>query len=332
MIDPSHIFFVHSGITAVVSDRIIDQNLIGEKKIGLVLDRGIKFPHRPQSKTFTEGSFRKQWMLTKVMSVFFHFVFTLNIVSKKWVLNWAQKRQYLIMSGFYLYLPHALLRSFKLINSPFCLGYYYIEEGVASYIPNHYSTNNRFGKSLFPELEKYRGSYGLEKSFLQSSNRFTIDHLYEDEQISKGESLIVVDGLLDYKDSLVPKVKYLKILTEIMIPKALELSSQLMVKYHPNLFNDENTNVKVQLDEVFKGVKMKYEGVTVSFLGPEVNLEHYCFKHLPYVFTVISSTGYYAHEFGCTVFTTYNHLSSDLKQLEGLNDWYMSLIKPWQQL
>ncbi len=332
MIDPSHIFFVHSGITAVLSDRIIDQNEIGEKKLGFVLDRGIEFSHRPCSKTFTESSFRRQWMLTKAMSVFFHFVFTLNLVSKKWVLNWAQKRQYLIMSGFYLYLPHALLRSFKLINSPFCLGYYYIEEGVASYIPNHYSTNNRFGKSLFPELEKYCGSYGLDKAFLRSSNRFTIDHLYEEEQISKGESLIVVDGLLDYKDSIVPKAKYLKTLNEFMIPKAIELSSQLIVKYHPTLFKDENANVKIQLDEVFLGVEKKYDGVTVSFLGPEVNLEHYCFKHLPNVFTVISSSGYYAHEFGCTVYTTYNHLSSDLKQLEGLNDWHMILIKPWQQL
>ena len=330
--DPSHIFFVHSGITAVVSDRIIDQKGIVDERIGFVLDRGIEFAHRPLSKTFSERSFRKQWILTNVMSVFFHFIFYFRIISKKRVLTWAQNRQYFIMSGFYLYLPHALLRSFKLVKSPFCLGFFYIEEGVASYIPNHYTDNNRFGQSLFPEFKKYSGSYGLSKAFLQSTNRVTLPNLYEGEQASKGESLMVVDGFLDFKESLISTGKYLKVLSELMIPKALELSNQLIVKYHPTLFNDENVNIKVQLDVVFKEVEKNYVGVTVSFLGPEVNLEHYCFQHLPNVFTVISSAGHYAHEFGCPVYTAYNRLSGDLKQLDILADWYNSLTKPWHQL
>jgi len=332
LINTSHIFFAHSGITAAVSERIIERKVIKNDQIGFVLDRGIEISLFENAICFSERSFRKQWMLSKLVSVFFRLLFASKIISKDRFLDWASSRGYFMMRGFYLYLPHALLRSFKMVQSPFCLGYYYIEEGLASYISIHYTSDNRFGQPLFPETHKYCGSYGLYNAFKQSSNRVILEHLYQDEKSPKGESLIVVDGLIDHKESLVSTAQYIKVLKELIIPKALSLSKNLIIKYHPTILNEENKLVKSQLDKVFQRIEVLHPEISVSYQGKEVNLEYYCYKYMPNVFTIMSSTGHYAYEFGCPVYTAYQHLAPELKQLSALSDWFEQLTKPWNQL
>ncbi|UKJ06995.1 alpha-2,8-polysialyltransferase family protein [Solitalea lacus] len=317
-----HVFCIHSNITFLVAQSIIKQEQIPESQCVLLLYRGF-------TPVDTNAVFLPEQMIN---------IPTLNKVKKR-VLSAVKNRKtiqsflkllnpYIQHSQFVVYTPHLDMDGIaSIIDHRNCSGYFFVEEGFASYLNSSYLkpfirkySSQVFSKwywklltltysykhSRFFEIHNnYLGCYAVSDCAFQDfpkRNRINI----ESEEISRqvdlhNKPILVFDALLEF--NLIDNMTFEHALKKMFMHVKGLGYSELYIKYHPEQYGKKSK--KRLIDNLIA----KYaNGIDLIEVDKEVVLEQVFMSQKPIVYCMVSSLGLYASMMQCKVYSTYNKL------------------------
>lgn len=309
----NHIFYLHSN-TCVVSSFELISSLVGKNESVIVItERNIKFP-------FFNDSVKKYDMQAVINKYRKN---TNNVLSK--VINYRTRlhphcKQYaeqIINHGdFILYTPSYNMYTIKpFVNSRFCKGYYFIEEGYLSYLSQESLVRNyrirRYkkgrilmdfvgaGETLdYKRTKKFMGCYGLsEYSFPWCNNNKHIvgfDGYFSNIPYDdiNADALIITD-FLNYDESVI-KNAFLSVVKQIV--GCHSSISGVAIKFHPTAM----VNKKDLTERIVNYVQEQYPNVRITVLPASYSVEALMYHRKIDIYCIlgVSSLLLYALMFG----------------------------------
>ena len=312
-----HIFFVHSAVTYWVANEIIEKKQLQATQFLFLTYRGFQVPQYSfESHVFPYALLPEP------------FPFKLNFLK-----SWAKVRQFdQFINGltqhvdYHAYLPHTASRSMKLlITHPRCVGFSFIEEGMASYLreeqinqaPYHGSVHpldrllnrNRIPDRLFFS-KNYDAVYGLyEEAFPAFRNRIIlkqegkpppgfIEKYAKKQQVEKYNNahILVLDAVSVY--GLVKRGVHLYAFFKVLRQLEKAGVKKVYVKYHPSQIGTEEHAMFRKTAELFS------KSFLLEEVGPEVFLEVVAYSSIKVKFYINwSSVGLYAAKAGHEIYS-----------------------------
>lgn len=314
-----HVFIIHSNITEILMEMIIQHQNLNAKDIIIFYHRN--YSPQCQYKTARLPKCKNQSILR--------------------IFLWLIGINHIIKSNYTVYLPQSSVLEFGLfIINKKCKGYHYTEEGLASYMEkklslNSYSTrifsryvitNNIyffhplfFDHRDFQDLiikcnffyfqhRKYQGSFALsEKSFKIDEKRILLNplshHYAKVGSNKKYDCIITFDAAVIY--NIINLEDSFKILKDDIYPFIQKKGySSVAYKLHPEHFSTPPI-AKKEAELIRRLMRDK----NIEELDKNFPLENYFISHIETdVIIYYSSAGYYASLFGCKVYSVYSKL------------------------
>lgn len=320
-----HLFLVHSHITWLVTKLIIDYKRLEQDDVIIILEREYSIVSCDYETMvfplFDLEDKSSKHLLTRSQK-------HLSVRIKKWQTEFDNH----IKSEFFIYLPHTYNHYFQMaVSTKLCLGFFYIEEGLAGYDIRNFKSEE---VKLFTLLSlwckwknlglvklylsgnyfnlahrKYRGAYSLDEgSFMAAKNRIKLDiyklrESYTQPTLIDAECIIIFDALSIY--GRIKSERILKITSEIIIPFVKANYDKVMLKLHPEHYLEKGMAEAESIKRIFTECDVNFELMDRDFI-----LETYLLYHKIPIICFVSSIGIYADMLQSKVYSVYNHLAS----------------------
>ncbi|MCZ4407254.1 polysialyltransferase family glycosyltransferase [Cryomorphaceae bacterium 1068] len=292
-----HVFYLHSHITAIVCQGVIDHLNLSEQQVQLILQSN----YANQLPSFFDK------YVKKICGVLVHKKSKTARIGRKvrpllesFYLD-RQARKITPVEDYTLYLPQDKISLFRyLIFQPYCVKYYYIEEGLSCYDssnfgePKVFHPKNVFTKNLLPLGGMYKGQY-LYNRFPGNTGAYALGkEAFPNEmnvcpitveipenykvQLEAG-NLFIFGALMRY--GMIPKSmgdKYFQCVLSVLKKKSF------YVKFHPNQEEEEIKEIKYL---------MKMEGIRYQEIPTDCVLEYELMSKRISVYGFVSSLLFY---------------------------------------
>lgn len=337
-----HVFVVHSNITEIVMFLTI-------KKLGLRREDILVFTTRGYmlNTDYAQLEYGSEKIEGGVRRTFFPVVKRVREITRS------------IKTPFYIYLPQSYMIEYALlIAQRRCLGYYYIEEGLAAYLQSKFVVQTG-GKSylfwvyrlLSPWVRyfdfrglihkachfnithpRYRGSFALgEKAFYFDPKREYLpiaevaNFPMKTQKEENFDCVVVFDACVIYR--LISMSDGQKLLKEVIFPFLQQKGyKSIAYKLHPEHY--ANKEIGKEESDLIRSAFSEYIPLAKE-LDRNFSLETY-YAHHPESDIVVfySSVGYYASLFGASVYSLHKRLyeiNKEVRLPEFLDEVYTDI-------
>ncbi|QNF33813.1 hypothetical protein HUW51_14190 [Adhaeribacter swui] len=306
-----HVFFVHSTITSIIAEAIIEHENILIKDVIIILDREAVIDNKFLSF---------KWQFTSPPDQFpAHFNITKSF-KKLWLFD-RYIKEITYNDSFYLYVPQTGIKSIQLlISNSKCLGYSIMEEGLGSYKHKNIidSKNYKIGfyvriaylfriKNKNPMMDGYKKLYAISsKAFPGYNNLIVLNPNFQYNSIKlkyKYDNSIIwiFDAISIYN---ITKIQFhiggiLKLLKYFEEKRY----NKIYFKLHPAQLGrneDEYFRKMLSVDNKILFEEIPYSVPIESIAKSNNNIKF---------FVNISSIGFYANLFGNEVYSYANYIA-----------------------
>lgn len=306
----AHVFWVHSHITFLMAEMVIEHFKLSSKSIIILTYRGYTLPRAIKASTIFEVPFYDLKTKEECIEV-------QNV--------WKRKLNF----NFEFYVPQTREQIIYLIvNIPSCKKYSYIEEGTLSYdykdsklkVYSHQLltflglrkrmrmldyTNKKFKNTFCISSNTFKGCNS--KIILTPNFNKTIH--FTDNDLFKKCHIIVFDAIVSFNIvSLEESNRLLQLIIDNL--KANEVK-KVFYKFHPEQLREENNTEVTKIKEILT----KNSSISFVELPKELILEELLVVNKQVViYNYLSSIGIYASALGSTVYSVSDRINPKLIQ------------------
>lgn len=339
----NHIFYLHSNTCVISSYDVISQLLSRNERVIIVSERNTKFP-------FFEGQvalYDMQETIDKYRNNT-HNVFLLAINYKTSLMPHCEEvaKSIIDEQDFIFYTPSYNMYSVKpFLNSKYCRGYYFIEEGFMAYLSEetlrkHYR-NRRYkqlhflmdfigaGESYdYYVKEGYMGCYGLtDYSFPWCTNNRVVtsfDGYFSNLKIENTDfdCLITTDWLKDDIDILIKA--FIATVKEIINNYS---PSKVAIKFHPTAFINE----KEKIDLILTEIRSEFGFIDFVILPSSFSIEALMYQKIIKLYCIfgLSSLQLYALMLKSKPFMVTKEGKIEIKEIDNIPEFVDLATKDW---
>lgn len=328
-----HVFWIHSHITWIISKLIIESKNLNQDDILILTYRRYK----------NNDPLFKKLKSFELNEVYFNSGFKKVLNTQKRIKTFNSTTKSILKNRFFqLYIPQTRIDAISiLIENKLCIAFYYIEEGLSSYVSNNFENQsnlcnnvilsvfglsklkNSFKQNYFlPNHSKLINCYTLSPDcFPTVKNKIVLS--YSSSPINQTiEAILIFDALVSF--NLLNLDDFIHLLRDRVIPIIRKNGyTNVHYKFHPEQFNNQKEIEKVR-------TILKNENQNYIELEPQFILEDAVFSQQNLdVFCFVSSIGIYGTIGSKKVYSLFKHLQST-KVID--NTINIPFIKKWISL
>lgn len=339
----NHIFYLHSNTCVISSYDVISQLLSRNERVIIVSERNTKFP-------FFEGQvalYDMQETIDKYRNNT-HNVFLLAINYKTSLMPHCEEvaKSIIDEQDFIFYTPSYNMYSVKpFLNSQYCKGYYFIEEGFMAYLSEEtlrkHFRNRRYkqfhflmdfigaGESYdYHVTNGFKGCYGLtDYSFPWCTTNKVVtsfDGYFTNLKVDNAgfNFLITTDWLKDASDILLEAFnETIKEIIDNYSP------SKIAIKFHPTAFINEKDKIELILD----AIRNNFKSIDFVILPASFSIEALMYHNHVKLYCIfgLSSLQLYALMLKSIPFMVTKEDKVEIKEIKNIPEFVYLATKDW---